>query len=425
MRGDDLPIDSQPWIKVWAPPELPAGVHLGTADRYSVDVRFIVDAAGRVASAHIRGSAQAPWDSAALASVKAWVFTPALDNGHAVPACLDGTVVFKAGGRDAAHRLIPPVNEQPHLSPAEPASITRDPDAIYPDELMARNLAGRVVFSLHLDAAGKIQALAIRSASHAAFVQPAIAALRTWTFAPAKQGDLAVADDLDGAVDFEPNQATPTETLAANGITGPDGAPPAIAPGIVEARDPVYPYAAQFKGERGDAVVAFSVDRRGSTTAISVVSASAPEFGQALAAAVAIWAFNPSDRAAAVPLRVNWPFGPPAVDSRAGPEVGAAVVQAERAHQIGNAAGLDRPLRPIYRISPSRPASEVGPGQAVLDAVICRDGRVRLVRIVSSTQPDLGWAAATALAQWVFDPPQRGGRPVDVRVRVPFRFSAH
>ena len=47
-----------------------------------------------------------------------------------------------------------------------------------------------------------------------------------------------------------------------------------------------------------------------------------------------------------------------------------------------------------------------------------------LPRIVTATQPEFGWAAATAITQWVFKAPYRGGEPVDVKVRIPFRFVA-
>jgi hypothetical protein len=47
-----------------------------------------------------------------------------------------------------------------------------------------------------------------------------------------------------------------------------------------------------------------------------------------------------------------------------------------------------------------------------------------LPRIVTATQPEFGWSAATAITQWVFKAPHRGGEPVDVKVRIPFRFVA-
>jgi len=41
---------------------------------------------------------------------------------------------------------------------------------------------------------------------------------------------------------------------------------------------------------------------------------------------------------------------------------------------------------------------------------------------LEATQAEFGWAAATALNQWVFNPLTRGGKPADVRVQVPFDF---
>ncbi len=59
----------------------------------------------------------------------------------------------------------------------------------------------------------------------------------------------------------------------------------------------------------------------------------------------------------------------------------------------------------------------------MLDIIIAQDGRVQLPKIVSSSQDEFGWAAAAAATQWVFDPPTKGCKPVDVRVQVPFRFT--
>ena len=53
-----------------------------------------------------------------------------------------------------------------------------------------------------------------------------------------------------------------------------------------------------------------------------------------------------------------------------------------------------------------------------------RDGRVLFPRIVSASHEDFGWAAATAVAQWKFNPPMRNGQRVDVRMVVPVMFDA-
>ena len=45
-------------------------------------------------------------------------------------------------------------------------------------------------------------------------------------------------------------------------------------------------------------------------------------------------------------------------------------------------------------------------------------------RIISATQEDFGWAAATAVAQWRFQPPTKNGQKVDARMTVPVLFDA-
>ena len=58
--------------------------------------------------------------------------------------------------------------------------------------------------------------------------------------------------------------------------------------------------------------------------------------------------------------------------------------------------------------------------RAVVEIVIDRKGHPQASAVISSTQEDFGWAAATAAGRWQFAPPTRGGEPVDVRVRIPF-----
>jgi TonB family protein len=89
--------------------------------------------------------------------------------------------------------------------------------------------------------------------------------------------------------------------------------------------------------------------------------------------------------------------------------------------------GLDGPLSPVHQIAPFYPAALLGEkpgGNAVIAFVIDREGRCRLARIVSATREEFGWAAATAIERWVFNPPKRNGQPTDVRVSLPVNFSA-
>ena len=90
------------------------------------------------------------------------------------------------------------------------------------------------------------------------------------------------------------------------------------------------------------------------------------------------------------------------------------------------AQSLDRPLFPLFTRSPLYPAARLDAlelGEADIEVTIDRAGRVRLPHIRAATQPEFGWAAATAVSQWLFETPLKEGKPVDVRVVIPIKFK--
>jgi TonB family protein len=133
-------------------------------------------------------------------------------------------------------------------------------------------------------------------------------------------------------------------------------------------------------------------------------------------------------RAVAVPLmqRADFTAIPPDAKDDSDPLVRLLV--AIRAKQVGGSKGLDERLTPVYRVPPTYPGSlrksGAPAGKAEISFIIDRDGRARLPHIVSATDPAFGWAAATAVAQWVFKAPVRNGQHVDVTARIPFDFKA-
>jgi TonB family protein len=87
---------------------------------------------------------------------------------------------------------------------------------------------------------------------------------------------------------------------------------------------------------------------------------------------------------------------------------------------------LDKPLTPRERIAPrvsSRLGTAMG-GDVVIEAIVDRNGRVQFPRVVSAPTLELGYAAATAALRWRFEPPLKGGEPVGVRVKIPFKITA-
>jgi TonB family protein len=315
-------------------------------------------------------------------------------------------------------------------APFTEAEATQMPDAEYPDSLSGRGLPGQVQLSWGVTAEGRVIQPRVVQASHPDFVLPALAALASWEFKPAHQGDLAVPTELSGAVDFAAPNLSRSEILKANELTAPDGSEPADEPVIRRAPDPVYPYDALIASVSGEATVQFTVTNRGRVEDLEVRSATRPEFGLALAAALATWQFEPANRDGQyvpVTLLKHQTFTAPTIGGDP-PDPVATLVQAVRNHAVARATGLDEGLRPVYQVLPAYPtelrAAGNPAGEALLELTIARDGRVRLTRIVSATQSAFGWAAATAFSQWIFAPPRRHGQPVDTVVQAPVRFDA-
>lgn len=63
-------------------------------------------------------------------------------------------------------------------------------------------------------------------------------------------------------------------------------------------------------------------------------------------------------------------------------------------------------------------------GRAEVDITVKTDGTVADPQLAMATHRAFGKAAMTAVTRWTFEPGQRDGRPAELRVSVPFIFSA-
>jgi TonB family protein len=425
--ADDLPVDGDALPRVWVAPVWPADLGPRAGGQAAVRLRCIIDEQGRVVSARVLSSPDPRFNAPAVAAIKAWHFSPALRQSRPVASCLDLPMVFTSEA-NPRHGLLPPLAAAFKPAPFVEAKAIQAPDADYPASLVDRGLPGRVTLAWTVTPDGRPSDPQVLDSTHADFVLPALAALATWTFKPARQGDLPVASDLRGAIDFGAPNLTRSQILQANEVFAPDGSAPEDLPGLRRAPDPVYPFAALLAGATGEATVAFTVTDTGRVRDVLVQKASQPEFGQALAAALATWEFEPAIRnnqVVAVSLIKHASFSAGSGDPN---DPAAALIAAARNHGIAGAAGLDGKLAVIFRVLPLYPptlrAAGGAEGSALLELAIAKDGRVRLTRIVSASRDEFGWAAATAFSQWIFAPPRRGGRPVDVLVQVPVHFAA-
>jgi TonB family protein len=423
--------DGPAMVREWKPPVYPADA-LKEKVGGRITTRIIVDENGAVTSARVLQTNDPRLGEAALASVKAWKFSPAIENQKPVPMCLDVPFNFDAqkGAKSWKAGLLPDSAWLPRPAPKVAAAARSAPPGGYPEILSDRKLSGKAIFTCTIQPDGQPTDVRILAATHADFVVPALNALQKWEFSPAQQGDLTTAAELSGSVSFDSVGTTRADVLAANGITAPDGTPPANQPMPQVVSDPVWPRELLLKGEGGSATVSFTVEGSGTVTNVKVVEATRPEFGQALVAAMEQWSFDPAmadGKTVAVPLIKRAEFkAVPLAENETSSDPVTRLARLERAGLIRGGAGLDGKLTPIYRIAPIYPAAlhDARPsGQAVIEFIVDRDGRARLPLIVSATHEEFGWAAATSIAQWVFKIPTRDGKPTEVKVQIPVNFT--
>lgn len=429
---DNSLVDGAAIVASWTPPVYPPDALREKIGGRTV-VRIIVDESGAITAARILTAADPRLGEAALAAVKTWKFSPAMENQKPIASCLDVPLNFIAakGDKSWPPSLMTSMSNQPAPASVTPAEPKTTAPGEYPATLSERKLSAMVRFVSPLDREGRMTAPRIVAASHADFVLPALEAITHWEFTPARQGDLAVATEVAGNVSFDEVASQRAEVLALNGITGPDGAAPTGNPQPLSTADPVWPYERLMQGAGGEALVEFTVETNGGVTELKLRSASQPEFGRAAVAALEMWHFKPAvieGHTVAVPLLKKVEFiAVPVGLAKDVKDEWASLVRAARAGSIGEARGLDEKLTPVFRVPPVYPAALLAAGRpkgaAEIEFVIARDGRARLPRIVSASQEEFGWSAATAVAQWVFKAPRRGGEPAEVKVRIPINFT--
>jgi TonB family protein len=412
-------------LRDWVQPAYPPAAAKARQEG-DVTVEFVVEPDGHVSEATVQQSTAALFEEAALQAVREWKFEPATEKGQPIRSAMAVPVRFTLEQlRQKRVPISPPEELRPHGLKVTSARATNSVDPDYPDELMARKLPGRVDLAFVIDEQGRAATPHVRWASHAAFVESALRAVEKMKFEPAHQGPVARSTTMEAPMVFGEFGLKRADTLTANRIkviSLPEGSTP---PGPFVLIEPVYPIEHLLAGEGGSATAEFRVDERGAVGDVLIKDASAPEYGAVLRAAVEAWGFQParnSGGSVAARLAISWDFLPP--DDGATGRVAARLRPGGEG--IAGARGLDRRLAPLWRGFPVYPQAliaEKPAGQAEIDFIIDRDGRVRRPRVKSATREEFGWAAATAVSQWVFERPMRQGQPVDVKVTIPIDFA--
>lgn len=382
-----------------------------------------LDAAGRAT-----GVKDAPAGMAELLekAVQTWRFAPARQAGVAVAADLRVPFIIVGAGQ----------REPMGTGAMTPPRVKRQPKPEYPIEMRRSGMRGDVVVDFVVDIEGRVTKAFVVRSLNPAFDEPALTAIRQWTFEPGRKGDTPVNTHSQVSIHFElSGRWEGGETgLEVGGKVNQSDLPEElrydVAPKPRGRVLPVYPYALVRDSVKGSATVKFMISETGKVSYAEVVKATQPEFGAAAVAMIEQWEFEPALRGGRPTQSVfsyTQEFSPD--DTNLVPGALDDLLALERKHpeRIMGAGKLDAPPKLSAAHPPSFPRSlygRVAKGTALIELLVDEKGRARLPLIVTASDPAFGWAALQAVDTWRFDPPKSGGKSVVTRVRVPFEFSS-
>jgi TonB family protein len=365
-------------LRDWVQPEYPAEARRGELAG-EVVVEFVAELDGTVTRERVVESTNEIFNAPALAAVRQWKLKPALEDGGPVASANLVRVPFHPSQlRQKQKPVMPPGQEfmpfPQKVVPAKP-DIGIEPD--YPAELEERQLPGAVHLEFAVEEDGRLTGLKVKGATHPAFVQTSLQAIRRASFKPATQGPLPKRTIVEYPVGFGIPGAKPTAILAANHLTLLDPATPALPPQVLVLFAPVYPAEQLLVGESGTATADFTIEADGHPANLAPGEATRPEFAAALRAAIEAWAFKPAQNDAgpiAIRVRVTHEFS-----AAAAPTEERVAIQLRTAAGIAGPTGLDRKLAPLWRgfpVYPQELQERRMAGEALVELVIDRPGRV-------------------------------------------------
>lgn len=362
------------------------------------------------------------------AGLRGWWFAPARSGGVPKEATLRLPVLLIAPGGLAENLIVP-------------AQVITATPPIYPYRAAVGLVQGAALITFVVEKDGSTSDVTIRRASHFAFGLAAREAVQKWKFAPARKDGVPVRTRMMVPILFRiENENASSPEDAGKGVTVKEKGDPSklpeaiqfdIPPKVWRLEQPKYPYALLAKSVKGTAQVAIVIGPDGKVAASKVVQADSPEFGYALQAAVEQNRYEPAIKngdPTLTMIRVEEKFEPKSAGENlivSDDERSALRMELKQPRKIAKATELDGALTPVYTPSPAYPRSLAEPieGEAVVDFLVNEKGNPVLLRVVSASRPEFGYAAVQGISDWRFEEPTRGGTPVTVRVRVPVKFQ--
>jgi TonB family protein len=423
--------DATPRLLRVAPVRVPGKLLRPFGDHPVVDGTLAIDAQGAVSQLTVDPAVGEPLAAAMRAEVANWRFAPARQNGQPIAAPVSLPIVLsgRLSAPAAAGKITPPV-------------ALKRPRSDYPMGMLWSHLRGDVTVDFIVDPKGAVQNASVKLSNNPDFEDAALDAVRHWTFKPGTRDGTPAAMPMEVSVIFDITGGRSTDAYdvqAGNQAKLPPEFQYDTPPRIRGAALPIYPYDLRRDGVEGKAKVAFVIDPHGRVIQVQVLSASRPEFGLALTAAVETFRSDPAlkqGKPTQTALAQEQDFSRSTVtvaDLANHDQYGSSaqddfyLADRIRRHpeKLVSARTLDHPLHPIGIRAPVFPSSQYGvtkKGSALVEVVVDENGRARIPRIISASDPAFGYAAVQAVANWRFDPPLVGGKTVTTHAEVPFDF---
>jgi len=329
------------------PPRLMKLVNSGIASlsvanglKGNVLLSITVDAAGKVAKAHVIRSLNPAYNQPVLDNVYKWKYQPAVRGGVPVAETISfmistGFYDTARGGRSGA--MIEGRDEQDQLPPEfrydVPAQMIGSVVPVYPYALQRAGVRGAALVGFVIGADGRVVHSEVFSAATPEFGLAFQAAIEGFQFEPALRNGRPTKSMLTAEQHFPLPEGIEAEMLGfmtadrekeRELLQWEQGRPERIVLPeqldvplrCISDRPPIFPVMLRNRVHSGVAVVETLVDEKGLARLPRIISASAPEFGYAAVQAVSTWRFDPPQRGgkkAVVRLRVPIEFGPGAV----------------------------------------------------------------------------------------------------------------
>ncbi len=331
-------------------------------------------------------------------------------------------------GLRAADAIVEDVADEGGANKVLP-KILLQPPPVFPASLVKSGAGGKVNVTFTVAEDGSVRDVVVTSSPQRQLNPYAVKAVSEWRFEPGTRNSQPAIFRLRGQVDFSlTEQPAPIKGDSPKAMVKDINTPYDVAPVAKRKPTPIYPYEMVLSGQSGSVDTSFVVDYVGRALFATAGGAGNPSMAKAAIAMVEASEYIPGKKGTQrvmSPITEHFQFdGEKSLD----PEARRILAELRKPKPaILFSAELDERPKVIRQVSPSYPRAlkdDGLTGQAEIEFIISKDGTVMFPHCVSATHEDFGWAAAVAVAQWRYQPPQKGGKNVEVRMSVPILFTA-